>query len=131
MKHDSLVLIDSKFRGKTISYAPALCSLIQMHLDNENNADMMGAYAIVLCPNSSSVENTAKLCQKLLSSNKKSKVVHAIGSREISSVVVSTICIRILLVSIIKFSFSLVESSAWMQYLCNHDALFAPSDGLQ
>lgn len=91
MRGNSLVLIDSKFRGKTISYLPALCSLLHMHLDNVYNGEQMGAYIIILCPNSSSVEKTAYLCRHLLVTNnfRAPKVVHSIGTRSIPSVAVS------------------------------------------
>lgn len=93
MRAHSLVLVDSKYRGKTIGYMPALCSLLHMHMDGADSDILMGAQSIILCANSSSVEQTARFCRNLLYSPNlpPPRVVHAVGSRDITSVTVSSL----------------------------------------
>lgn len=93
MRGNSLILVDSKNRGKTVAYLPALCSRLQMNLDESsgmyNQSQLaMGPKAIILCANASTVENIAALCRWLMN-RKETEVVHAIGSRNIRDVAVS------------------------------------------
>lgn len=93
MRGNSLILVDSKDRGKTLAYLPALCSRLQINLDESsgiyNKTQLeMGPKAIILCANASSVENIAALCRWLMN-RVKTEVVQAIGSRNIRNVAVS------------------------------------------
>lgn len=91
MRSNSLILVDTKFRGKTMAYVPALCSLLQQ---NElRNVESSGPRSIILCPNSSSVEFTARLCNQLLHKPNRpiSSVIHAIGTRQITATIVSIV----------------------------------------
>lgn len=91
MRGNSLVLVDSKNRGKTIAYLPALCSHLQVYLDGyiSNKYQLtMGPKAIILCANASTVETIARTCRWLMKRNE-NEVVHAIGSRNIRDVAVS------------------------------------------
>lgn len=95
MRGNSLVLVDSKNRGKTIAYLPALCSRLQMYLDASTNISnkfqlTMGPKAIILCANASTVETIARTCRWLMRRNG-NEVVHAIGSRNIRDVAVSDV----------------------------------------
>lgn len=94
MRNNSLILVDSRNRGKSVAYLPALCSRLQMHADPSigtfNKSQLaMGPKAIILCANASTVESTAALCRWLMN-RVDSEVVQAIGSRNIRDVAVST-----------------------------------------
>lgn len=94
MRGNSLILVDSKNRGKSIAYLPAMCSRLQFQMDESsgcyNKTQLkMGPKAIILCANASSVEKTADFCRRSMN-RIETEVVQAIGSRNIRDVAVST-----------------------------------------
>lgn len=92
MRGNSLILVDSKYTGKTFAYLPALCSRLRMSCDGESSTSplTMGPKAIILCANASTVESIAGLC-RLLMNRIETEVVQAIGARDIRDVAVSVV----------------------------------------
>ncbi|XP_055304540.1 putative ATP-dependent RNA helicase TDRD12 isoform X2 [Sitodiplosis mosellana] len=96
LRGNSMILVDSQNRGKTMAYLPALCSMVQREFENaeaergdkNKPRSKMGATAIIVCL-TSNVKKIADDCRTILQMPSfKSNVVEAIGTRDAVSVTV-------------------------------------------
>lgn len=101
-RKNSAVLIDRKGKGKTVTQLATICSMIHFYLKDamfQVKCNGIGPIAIVVCPNSSTVKNTASLCRRLLRctmNHTETFVVESIGLRNIQEVVVGYLEARII-----------------------------------
>lgn len=76
--------------GKTMSYLPAICSLVQDECVERMVPDGIGPVAVILCVSSMKVVEVAALCRKFLTEfSDDVRVIEGFGERNIKHIVVS------------------------------------------